>query len=326
MLTYEVELLTVTLLKKYPFTRSLYDLLKIKLYNPYRRIRLVERVFPAEIWIENTNLCNSRCIMCPRESHTRKQGFMPMDVFIKLIDEVAQYKTTVKRLHLHNFGEPLLDKALPERIRIAKNAGIRHVYFVTNGSLLTPELSRRIIENGLDEMKISFYGTDPETYNATMNGLDFQRTLENLRSFFSIRQKLNRTNPSVVIQYLPVETNRGETDAFERLMRPLINESTGDRLNVFQLHNFGGGREYIQVGRIVSICSFPWRTMVILQDGRVASCCFDYNGVQVLGDVHESSLYDIWHGEKFQAMRKKFKYLSYNTYPICMKCSVIRSS
>jgi len=73
-------------------------------------------------------------------------------------------------VHLHGFGEPLLDESLPERIRLAKSCGIKHTYLVTNASLLFPETARKIIHAGLDTMKISFYGTDEESYHATMNG------------------------------------------------------------------------------------------------------------------------------------------------------------
>ena len=76
--------------------------------------------FPREIWLENTNHCNATCIMCPRELQTRKKGLMKMDLYMKLIDEMSFHKNTVERLHMHNFGEPLLDKKLPERTSFLK--------------------------------------------------------------------------------------------------------------------------------------------------------------------------------------------------------------
>jgi len=95
---------------------------------------------------------------------------------------------------------------------------------VTNGSLFTPERSKEIIESGLDEMKFSFYGTDAETYNRTMVGLDFNKTISNVKEFFSMRKKLGRRNPKVVIQYMEMPSNLSRTDEFVRLVDPSLTE------------------------------------------------------------------------------------------------------
>jgi len=172
------------------------------IFNPIKRKMSVVPPFPPELWIENTNHCNASCVMCPRDLHTRPLGIMKLDLFTRLMDEASAHAARIKRVHLHNYGEPLLDKDLPERIRLAKKAGIREVYFVTNASLLTPEKSREIIEAGLDEFKISFYGTDRETYNATMRELDFDKSIQNVRDFFRVRHELKARRPGVIIQYL----------------------------------------------------------------------------------------------------------------------------
>jgi len=46
------------------------------LFYPYYRYHLP---LPAVILIENTNCCNAQCVMCPRETLTRKRGFMEFD-------------------------------------------------------------------------------------------------------------------------------------------------------------------------------------------------------------------------------------------------------
>ena len=140
-------------------TRCLLSLAKTPLlFYPYYRYHLP---LPSVIMIENTNCCNARCVMCPREKLTRKPGFMEFGLFEKIMKELssARHKPVV---HLHGFGEPLLDTLLSERIKLAKTCGIKHTYIVTNASLLFPETSRKIINAGLDAMKISFYGTDEE--------------------------------------------------------------------------------------------------------------------------------------------------------------------
>lgn len=146
---------------------------------------------PAVLLIENTNACNAHCVMCPRETLTRKKGVMTFELFEKIIREVSRAKQKPV-VHLHGFGEPLLDESLPDRIRLAKAFGIKHTYLVTNASLLFPETAKKIIDAGLDKMKISFYGTDDDSYSRTMRGLDFKVVLNNIIEFVKIRKAMKK--------------------------------------------------------------------------------------------------------------------------------------
>lgn len=219
---------------------------------------------PSEILIENTNSCNGQCMMCPRETLTRRRGFMAFALFEKIIREVASARRTPV-VHLHGFGEPLLDESLPEKIMLAKTCGIRRTYLVTNASLLFPEMSRRIVNAGLDTMKVSFCGTDEESYQAAMRRLDFGTAVHNIKELVKIRKDIKKTTPKVILEYLPQETNRAKVKEFHSLWRPVLDKRAGDRLNRSSLHNYGGGRAYNRVGeRIVSVCFYPWTALSVL--------------------------------------------------------------
>ena len=279
---------------------------------------------PSVLMIENTNCCNAQCVMCPRETLTRSRGFMEFGLFEKIIREVSGVRRTPV-VHLHGFGEPLLDEALPERIRLAKACGIRHTYLVTNASLLFPETARKIIVAGLDTMKISFYGTDEESYQATMRGLDFKVTLQNVWAFVKIRKELKRRTPKLILQYLPQEANEARTEEFQALWRAVLDKRAGDCLNRSSLHNYGGGMAYNRVGeRIVSVCFYPWTALSVLWDGRAVTCCMDYNGVQGVGDLNFQSVMEIWNGPVLSAIRRSFGKLDYSGFPTCLCCDWVR--
>jgi len=286
-------------------------------FYPYYRYHFP---LPSVIMIENTNCCNSQCVTCPREKLTRKPGFMDFGLFEKIIKELSPMRRKPV-MHLHGFGEPLLDKLLPERIKLAKACGIKHTYIFTNASLLFPETSRKIINAGLDKMKISFYGTNEESYNATMRGLNFKTAFQNITDFLKIRKELKCKNPQLTIQYIPQETNNAGTDEFRALWNSLIDKNAGDRLNITSLHNYGGGRAYNRAGeRIVSICFYPWTAMSVLCDGRVVICCMDYNGVQVMGDLNLQTVTEIWNGPVLSSVRMKFGKREYSGFATCMSC------
>ena len=303
-------------------TRGLLSLAKTPLFfYPYYRYHLP---LPAVILIENTNGCNAQCVMCPRETLTRKRGFMEFGLFEKIMKELssASRKPVV---HLHGFGEPLLDPLLPDRIALAKTCGIKHTYIVTNASLLFPETSRKIINAGLDTMKISFYGTDEESYRATMRGLDFKVALNNVREFVRIRKELKKRTPKLILQYLPQEANGAKTEEFQSLWHSVLDKRAGDCLNLSSLENFGGGRAYNPVGeRIVSVCFYPWAALSVLCDGRAVTCCMDYNGLQGVGDLNFQSLMEIWNGPVLSAIRRNFGKLDYRGFPTCLRCDWVR--
>jgi hypothetical protein len=299
-------------------TRTLLSLARTPLvFYPYYRYHLP---LPSVIMIENTNCCNSRCVMCPREKLTRAQGFMAFGLFEKIIKEVS----TMRRkpvAHLHGFGEPLLDPLLPERIALAKACGIKHTYIVTNASLLLPETSRKLIAAGLDKMKISFYGTDEDSYSATMTPLSFKVAFQNINDFLRIRRELKRTNPRLILQYLSHKPTDAKVGDFRVLWSSSIDRNVGDRLNITSLHNYGGGRDHHRVGdRIASVCFYPWTAMSVLWDGRVVTCCMDFNGAQVMGDLTSQTVVDVWNGPVASSIRRDFGKLEYGGFPTCMGC------
>jgi radical SAM protein with 4Fe4S-binding SPASM domain len=262
--------------------------------------------------------------MCPRELQTRAKRIMSFDLYEKLINEISQYSHTVERVHMHNFGEPLLDKRLAERIKLAKDHGIKHVYFVTNASLLDSKNALDLIESGVDEFKISYYGANESSYNSVMRDLDFNTTLNNVRNFFDLRKSLKASKPKVILQLLPQSLNDANLEKkWVNLFKDYLDDEIGDRLNYYKLHNYGEGRDYVEIGSqyIRNVCHWPWDVMVILQDGSVTACCMDFDGKIILGNVNEQSIYDIWHGEKYRKIREDFKKLNYRDYEPCQKCN-----
>jgi len=300
-----------TFIKKYPL-------------RYYRNTTLNENEFPKQVWIENTNHCNATCVMCPRELLTRSKKIMSFDLYERLINEISQYNHLVERVHMHNFGEPLLDKRLAEKVKLAKDHGIKHVYFVTNASLLNANNAKNLIQSGLDEFKISFYGVNESSYNSIMVDLDFNTTLKNVKNFFELRKNLKANKPKVILQLIPQALNDANLEKkWTNLFKEYLDDEIGDILNYYELHNYGEGRDYVERGShdIRNVCHWPWDVMVILQDGSVTACCMDFDGKIILGNVNEQSIYDIWHSEKYRKIRSDFKKLNYSDYEPCQKCN-----
>ncbi len=166
----------------------------------------IESLQHSEVRYETTDHCNATCIMCPRDLHEdgRTHGVMGMSEYSRSIDEVIPLGA--RRIVLTGFGEPLMDSTLIEKAAYAHQRGL-NTYMISNASLLDARRAGGLIEAGLDELRVSVYGTRPETYNAVMQGLDFHKTMGNLTRFLALREELKSKTPKLQVSYLVLDAN-----------------------------------------------------------------------------------------------------------------------
>jgi molybdenum cofactor biosynthesis enzyme MoaA len=83
----------------------------------------------------------------------RRQGIMSVELFRKIVDECAELGIT--HVRMHNYGEAIMDRKLVQKVRYAKQKGIKEVGMISNGSLITEPIARGMIDAGLDAINIS---------------------------------------------------------------------------------------------------------------------------------------------------------------------------
>ena len=277
----------------------------------------ITRLLHPEVRYEVTDHCNASCIMCPRDKHEhgREHGIMDQAKYEKSIDEVVGLGA--KKIVLTGFGEPMLDKRLEDKVAYASGKGLS-TYFITNGSALTPKRSRRLMEAGLAEMRVSFYGMRPETYNAVMQGLDFDRTMKGLLEFLKIRDE-SGSKTRVQISYLELEQNRTDTEAFREFWEPKVNA-----IEIWKPHNFGDGRDYrFREGDLErkTSCGRPENGPFQIQwNGEVIPCCYDYNNQIILGNAFEQPVLEILNNEKYRLLRYAHRMKKFGMFPYCDQC------
>ena len=266
--------------------------------------------FPNMVQIETTNGCNAACIICPHKTMNRPIQTMDDRLFSKVIDECAEYKCG--NVHLHNFGEPLVDKKIVQRIKLAKDKGLPRVKIFSNGSLLNEGMAEDIIKAGLDEINISFDGADREEYEKIRYPLKFDTVVNNIKRLVAIRDKLHAP--------LKIEIACSSTSDKSDTMISL--EKCVDKFSFGKLHNWGDS-DIAPVGRskIRKPCSRIWRTFTVLSDGRASLCCIDYEGKVILGDVNKSTIHDIWKNAQYKQQRKLHTFAMQHKVAICDHCS-----
>ena len=123
---------------------------------------------PFTILIDPANACNFRCVFCPTgdgkllKQVGRPKGRMKLDLFCKIIDDIAGFKERLKKLQLYKDGEPLLNKSLPDMVAYAKQREVSEVVgTTTNASLLDADMAEGLLSAGLDQIRISVEHVSP---------------------------------------------------------------------------------------------------------------------------------------------------------------------
>jgi len=139
---------------------------------------------PRLIFWEVTKGCNLRCIHCRA---TATELISPTDLAthaaLDIIDQIAAAATPILVL---SGGEPLYRSDIFQLARYATDKGLR-VALATNGTLVTREVARMIVDAGVRRVSISLDGADAATHDA-FRGIPgaFEAAVHGLRNLKSL--------------------------------------------------------------------------------------------------------------------------------------------
>jgi MoaA/NifB/PqqE/SkfB family radical SAM enzyme len=150
---------------------------------------------PFVLIVDPASHCNFKCRFCPTgdleliKTTGRYQGPMAFDMFTKIIDDLQEFTEPVRVLRLYKEGEPLMNKRFAEMVRYARGSDkIDRIDTTTNGVLLTPKTSEKVIEAGINQINISVNGVSNEHFaDLVRTKVNFGKYIENIRYLYSIR-------------------------------------------------------------------------------------------------------------------------------------------
>ena len=168
---------------------------------------------PYWLTLDPTNLCQLHCPFCPTGANrgVRDKTTMPRERFEEVLACVGP---SVIHMDIMNWGESLLNKALPEMIAAAKRHDIE-VKLDANFNDASEDAIERLILSGLDVLSLSVDGLSPQTYGRYRAGGDFDGVLRNLRYLVRRRTELGRKNPWIIWQFLVFRHNEHEAGRVE---------------------------------------------------------------------------------------------------------------
>lgn len=147
----------------------------------------------------NPDDCNLRCIMCEdhsQYSHTQKDRIkaklsrrrMPIDIIRKIVAEAKPMG--LQEIIPSTMGEPLLYKYFTDILAICHEHDVK-LNLTTNGTFPIKGAKEwaELIVPVTSDVKISWNGASKATQEAIMRGARWEKTLQNVQEFISVRDE-----------------------------------------------------------------------------------------------------------------------------------------
>jgi radical SAM protein with 4Fe4S-binding SPASM domain len=184
---------------------------------------------PITLFVEVTYRCNFRCSMCqfydllddPRLKEKKDEELTTAEIK-NAVDQVLPLG-----LICFTGGEPLLRGDIMELVR---HSCRRHkVYLVTNGILLSDEISRELVELGCH----GIFGRGTVALGVSVEGMgkthdetvkvpgSFEKIIQNVRLLVEAKKRAEKRYPLLALKCVMTKENTGELDELYRLAQEL---------------------------------------------------------------------------------------------------------
>jgi len=274
--------------------------------------------FPPSVIVESTLYCNYNCIQCGHSQLTRPKGNMDINLYKKIVDEVA-VESPSSEFWLAFYGEPLLLKyKLYYMIKYAKDSGLENVIINTNGMLLTDEMADLLIESGLDRMVLGIDGFSKETYEKIRLNGNKEQVYKNVLNMVRKIQSNQLAKPTIEVQFIIMGENQHELEMFKRFWTQQgVCLKIRDRVTwlgaVEKGSNIQDNIDRVACGWGVATCPITWQ-------GEVVTCGVDYNAYGSFGNVREKSIKEIWNSPRREFTLKHLQHRFDELPKYCQDC------
>ena len=297
----------------------------------FQRNRWIPLHAPA-ISVENTSVCNSRCVFCPNGIMERPRQQMKMEVFQKAVDEAIQMGSTDIDLFV-TIGDPLLDAHLLERARyIKKFPQVRDVGFNTTLQWLHLFELDEFFHCGFTWVHVSTVLCGRESYRNFFGVDKYDQMLANLVEL--LNENNRRGKPmNVQIGIKPTPESREDILGYPdfKHVQSLIDQDLAAQIRRedFFVCDWGGTVQLPSYLRPLPLwprahrpCNRLFQGLMLFSNGKVGACAcrdFEASSELILGSVQDNSLADMWHGEKLEQIRSDWR-TGKKIPDVCLKC------
>jgi pyrroloquinoline quinone biosynthesis protein E len=279
---------------------------------------------PTRLTFSLTHSCSYRCIHCINDSGKKRGDELPVEDWLRVIDEAADLGVMSITL---SGGEPML---YPGFFALVQRMVERNIYPVisTNGSQLTPQMVKRLADLGVDYVHLSLPAVTETLYDRITSSTNYFPTVE--QAIVSMKEQGFYIRAKAVL--LPANLDEMEklldfcfelgvdfvhlcpfqlmhlTRGGPKFLLSLDQLKSLDVMAQEKLTRYGDkmmiGGPMLDAGRWqgpsdLAQCSILKTKCVILPDGNVTHCELLLDMPEfIIGSVNQASLAQIWCSEE----------------------------
>jgi len=255
---------------------------------------------PRLYQIESTSRCNLKCGFCPRTTDLVANKVRDMNAVMSIGDfeAVLDKMPHLKSLELFHFGEPFMHQDLEAYVKACKQRGI-YVVIASNLLPATPDKVDRVFDAGLDFLVMDVDSLAADRYaNMRVGG-----TLDLLhKRVVDILARPKR--PYCVAQTIMLD---GKCEYTEEEFVAWTGGLRADEVRYKFLDSFRGEIADKGILRPEDICREPFYGFAVHVNGNVVPCDRDWGGENVMGNLFEQSVDEIWNGSRYKRFREQMK-------------------
>lgn len=270
--------------------------------------------YPLFIELGVNSDCNLNCKMCARrfdKNMNNKHINMPLELVDKIVEQCKSFQ--LPAILIGQDSECLLHPEIKEIVRRIKSINPVDFFFITNGTLMNKDMSKFLIESGIDRLQISIDAATQGTYKKIRGG-NLEQLERNIYDFIDIRNELGVKRPFLRVSFCKQPDNIDEVEIFRTKW-----------CGIADMVDF---QEYLDLSHVLDLtekeykeyhCPDPFQRIVIDYHGNMyGCCCIGYNRYFLLGNLEEISILEAWNSPTINELRESFRTQKLNK--ACLNC------
>ncbi|WP_373600020.1 radical SAM/SPASM domain-containing protein [Paraclostridium bifermentans] len=299
------------------------------------RIKLGEALpisTPYRLTISPIQLCNFKCFYCTHSldrEEVKKTGFkfstMKYEEFVELADQFREFPEKIKLIVFSGMGEPLLNKDFPKMVKYLKDNDLaERVEVYTNASLLSEEITHKLVDAGLDSLKISIQGLNSDKYKEVCGfDLDYDKFMKNIKYFYE-----NRKQCKMYIKIIDAMLKEGEDKQFYEMFGNMCDEIFIEHLSDCQplTGNCEGKVDagftmYNDVAKYSKVCPLLFYTLYVDVECNIYPCVtLGLPTRFAIDNIKNRSIAEIWNSEEIRKLRIEHLKGNKGSQDVCGTC------
>lgn len=273
----------------------------------------MQKYFPHVLRIEPASNCNLGCSHCPTGTVDIPRGLMSDETFALILKNVEENKDYIKVIVLYHGGEPLLNKNFfqyVEHLR-AINSNF-YIKTVSNGMALTKTTVNRLLNSNIDLIEFSLDGISDKESEYIRRGSKTKKIINNIQLLINERKTNGLSRLKISITTTQFHRSKkappNQPPEIPLWLRKIFEDNVQYSANyAIKWPHMDHSRDFDllhTVGPHLNRCDHLESTITIRSDGTVVPCCYNLTTQLPMGNIHSSSLQNIWIGDAYKNLRQ----------------------